>query len=94
MKNAPTHIIASRESSWLNCALLQVLLDIGAGIGYYSLAAAARGHQVIAAELSPTSTASFEASIRYTGFGKAITFHNVSPCQPAFTAWIDIGYDL
>ena len=71
-----------------------MLLDIGAGIGYYSLAAAARGHRVIAAELSPTSTASIEASIKYTGFGKAITLHNVSPICPwqaASTPWLDIG---
>lgn len=31
----------------------QVLLDIGAGQGLFSLAAAARGHRVIALEASP-----------------------------------------
>ena len=30
-----------------------VFLDIGAGLGYFSLSAAARGHKVIAFELSP-----------------------------------------
>ncbi len=34
---------------------LQVLLDIGAGQGLFSLAAAARGHRAIALEASPLS---------------------------------------
>ena len=55
----------------------QVLLDVGAGAGYFSLAAAARGHRAIAVELSSASLASFEASIAYNGFGKLITLHKV-----------------
>jgi predicted RNA methylase len=35
------------------CCSRQVLLDIGAGQGLFSLAAAARGHRVIAMEASP-----------------------------------------
>ena len=58
---------------------MQVLLDVGAGIGYYSLAASARGHRSIATELSPISTASFEASIQYNGFDGAITLHKACP---------------
>ena len=54
-----------------------MLLDVGAGNGYFSLAAAARGHDVIAFELSNTSLASFEASTKYNGFQKAITLHKV-----------------
>lgn len=55
----------------------QVLVDIGAGIGYFSLAAAARGHRAIAFELSNNSLASFEASIVYNGFQNMITVHKV-----------------
>ena len=56
----------------------QVLVDVGAGNGYFSLAAAARGHDVIAFELSNASLASFEASTAYNGFQKAITLHKVA----------------
>ncbi len=52
-------------------------MDIGAGNGYFSLAAAARGHRAIAFELSNNSLASFEASIAYNGFEKLITVHKV-----------------
>jgi hypothetical protein len=62
---------------------LQVLLDVGAGNGYFSLAAAARGHDVIAFELSNASLASFESSAKYNGFLKAISLHKVIPC-PGF----------
>jgi len=54
-----------------------VLLDVGAGSGYFSLAAAARGHRVIAFELSPRSLLSFEASIAYNGFQDRIALHKV-----------------
>jgi len=61
---------------------MQVLVDVGAGNGYFSLAAAARGHDVIAFELSNASVASFEASARYNGFQKAITLHKVCLLGP------------
>ena len=51
---------------------------MGAGNGYFSLAAAARGHDVIAFELSNASLTSFEASTAYNGFQKAITLHKVA----------------
>lgn len=75
-----------RERLWLSASLhtLQVLLDIGAGNGYFSLAAAARGHRAIAFELSNQSLASFEASIAYNGFQDKITIHKVLyslPCM-------------
>ena len=61
------------------CLLLaQVLLDVGAGMGFHSLAAAARGHRVISVELSPTSLASLNASIAFNGFHKQITMHQVA----------------
>lgn len=53
----------------------QVLLDIGAGLGLFSLAAAARGHRVIALEASPNSCEAFEESIKYNGWHKRITLH-------------------
>ncbi len=57
--------------------ILQVLLDIGAGQGLFSLAAAARGHRAIAFELSANSLASMEASIAFNGFQDLLTMHKV-----------------
>ena len=57
--------------------ILQVLLDIGAGQGLFSLAAAARGHRAIAFELSANSLASMEASIAFNGFQDLLTLHKV-----------------
>lgn len=59
---------------------VQVLLDVGAGLGFHSLAAAARGHQAIAFELSPNSHNPFNASIAFNGYSKHITLHQV--CHP------------
>uniref|UniRef100_A0A383WPH4 Methyltransferase FkbM domain-containing protein n=1 Tax=Tetradesmus obliquus TaxID=3088 RepID=A0A383WPH4_TETOB len=53
-----------------------VLVDIGAGHGFFSLAAAARGHRVIAFETAPGSLAAFKASIAYNGFGSLIELRN------------------
>lgn len=55
-----------------------VLVDVGAGQGFFSLAAAARGHRVIAFEVSPTSLAALEASITYNGFQDLITVHSAA----------------
>ena len=57
--------------------MIQVLLDIGAGLGLFSLAAAARGHKAIAFELSGNSLASMEASIAFSGFQDLVTLHKV-----------------
>ena len=61
---------------------LQVLLDIGAGMGMFSLAAAARGHKAYAFELSPKSLASLEASVEFNGFQHLITVHKVGHLLP------------
>lgn len=53
-----------------------VLVDVGAGQGFFSLAAAARGHRVIAFEASPTSLAALKASIAYNGFQDLVTVHS------------------
>eukprot|EP00775_Hariotina_reticulata_P008242 gene8242-8432_t len=53
-----------------------VLVDVGAGHGFFSLAAAARGHHVVAFETSSGSLAAFKASIAYNGFGNAIELHD------------------
>lgn len=55
----------------------RVLLDVGAGQGLFSLAAAARGHGAIAFELSAMSTSAFQASIAYNGFDDRIHLHEV-----------------
>lgn len=55
----------------------RVLLDVGAGIGLFSLAAAARGHHAIAFELSQTSLNSFQQSIAFNGFERQIQLHKV-----------------
>lgn len=63
--------------------LIQVLIDVGAGNGFFSLAAAARGHRAVAFEMSNRSVASFEASIADNGFEKAIALHKASySCPP------------
>eukprot|EP01025_Chloroclados_australasicus_P006968 TRINITY_DN12208_c0_g2_i1.p1 TRINITY_DN12208_c0_g2~~TRINITY_DN12208_c0_g2_i1.p1 ORF type:complete len:694 (-),score=48.68 TRINITY_DN12208_c0_g2_i1:472-2553(-) len=49
-----------------------VFVDIGAGIGFTSLAAAARGHHVIAFEASKNSINTFVHSIEYNGFQSLI----------------------
>lgn len=56
---------------------VQVLVDIGAGIGMFSLAAAARGHSVVAFEMADNSLESFKASIAYNGFEKLIHIEEV-----------------
>ena len=56
---------------------VQVLVDVGAGMGYFSLAAAARGHSVIAAELATRSLVSFAASMQHSNLSHAITLHQV-----------------
>ncbi|KAK9834954.1 hypothetical protein WJX84_011882 [Apatococcus fuscideae] len=50
----------------------RVFLDIGAGVGLFSLAAASRGHRALAFELSPNSLHTFNESIVYNGFQKQI----------------------
>ena len=56
---------------------VQVLVDVGAGIGYLSLAAAARGHSVIAFELATRTLVSFAASMQHNNLSHAITLHQV-----------------
>lgn len=54
-----------------------VLVDVGAGYGFLSLAAASRGHRVHAFELGPGSVAALEASIERNSFGHLVTIHKV-----------------
>ena len=54
-----------------------VLVDIGAGYGVISLAAAARGHRVHAFELGPGSLRALEASIERNGFDSLVQVHKV-----------------
>lgn len=53
----------------------QVLLDIGAGLGLFTLSAAARGHRVIAMEASPPSGEALQESLAFNGWGKLVTVH-------------------
>ena len=46
-----------------------VLVDVGAGEGFFSLAAAARGHRALAFEAAPRSAEALRASVAYNGFG-------------------------
>ena len=57
----------------------RVLLDVGAGMGMFSLAAAARGHKVVAFELANTSLHAFQESIAFNGFGERIQLQKVGP---------------
>lgn len=56
---------------------MKVLLDIGAGQGLFSLAAAARGHKALAFELSAKSLASLEASIAFSSLHHLVDVHEV-----------------
>lgn len=42
-------------------------VDVGAGLGFFSLAAAARGHHVVALEASAHSRSAMQASLKYNG---------------------------
>jgi FkbM family methyltransferase len=53
-------------------------LDIGAGLGLYTLTAAARGHHVYATELAARSVALLNDSIRRNGVEELVTLHNVT----------------
>ena len=61
---------------------MQVFLDIGAGVGLFSLAAASRGHKAIAFELSPNSLRTFNASVQYNGFQRQIDIQEVGFSNP------------
>jgi hypothetical protein len=50
-----------------------MLVDVGAGSGFFSLAAAAGGHPVLAFEASPDSLEAFNASIQYNGFQQLVS---------------------
>lgn len=54
-----------------------VLLDIAAGLGFFSLAAAASGHHVLAFETLPKNIDAFTASVEYNKFGNLVEFHKV-----------------
>lgn len=55
-----------------------VLVDVSAGVGFFSLAAAARGHTVVAFESSARSLEAFSAGVVYNGFNDRIRLYNVS----------------
>ena len=59
-----------------------VLVDVGAGYGLISLAAAARGHRVHSFELGPRSSQALEASIERNGFGSLVQLHRVPLGSP------------
>lgn len=55
----------------------KVFVDIAAGLGYFSLAAAAYGHRTIAFETLPKNLDAFMESIEYNQFGSVINIHKV-----------------
>ena len=72
---------------------MQIMVDVGAGQGLFSLAAAARGHRALAFELSRKSVASFNASIHFNGFQQHIALREVcpwllSPFQSSAYIWL------
>lgn len=52
-------------------------MDVGAGMGFYSLAAAAAGRQVEAYESGQLDLLSFQASSAYNAMTEAIRIHQV-----------------
>ena len=76
-----------------------VLLDIGAGLGFYTVTAAMRGQRVIAAELSPKSVQALEASVAANSLGSLVTLVNVTlgaahgqACvSPTFSGWAGVA---
>jgi len=66
---------AAGSSASTGAGQLPALLDIGAGYGMMSLAAASRGHPVLAFEAAPQSAWALAASIEYNGFPDTILVH-------------------
>ncbi|KAK9792043.1 hypothetical protein WJX73_001872 [Symbiochloris irregularis] len=56
----------------------KVLVDIGAGGGLFSLAAAARGHKAVAFELGERSASALAASVVFNGFEDLVKLHKVA----------------
>lgn len=69
------------DSMWLHA---QGFLDVGAGLGFYTLAAAAAGRHVEAYVAGNHDLMFLEASIEYNGFSNRIALHKVS-LSPAST---------
>lgn len=55
-----------------------ILLDIGAGLGFYTVTAAVRGYHVVASELAPRSIRALQASLKENGVQKQVRVHNVT----------------
>ena len=62
------------------------LVDIGAGLGFFSLAAAARGHDVESFEVSPLAVDAFENSRKRNGFEDFIKIHRVALSNASYVA--------
>lgn len=70
------------------------LLDIGAGIGFFSLAAAARGHDVESFEVSQMALAAFEKSRERNGFEDFIKIHKVALGNDTSSRNFSISHDM
>ena len=56
---------------------MQVLLDVGAGMGFYTTAAAAAGRKVEAMEAGHWSLVTLQASVAYNGFAREVNVQQV-----------------
>lgn len=63
-------------------------MDIGAGVGFFSLAAAARGHRSLAFETSPKHLRALRTSVARNRFQELITLRPVQmgASSPSFCA--------
>lgn len=55
-----------------------IFLDVGAGMGFYTVTAAMRGYRVVASELAPRSLRALHASLEENGVQDLVQVHNAT----------------
>ena len=60
-----------------------LVVDVGANIGYFTMMAAAMGHDVVAFEPMPHNLGRLRSSVRANGFGSLVTVVDRAAAQTA-----------